>query len=621
MKITVHRGSNQIGGCVTEYESNGWRLFVDYGEQLPGAPMSDKKLEIDGLTCGDTRKSAMLITHYHGDHIGKITELPPEIPIFMGKMAKEIASGLANHLSVVSVDHQRMAERLNNVSTFTAGEQFSFSEFNIMPIVIDHSAFDAYAFCIEAKELRVFHSGDFRTHGFRGGKLPKVIKKYIGERVDYVVCEATNVNRPEATLMPEYELQKEFEKAFTDNKYNVVYVSSTNIDRLFGLYHAAIKAHRPFYVDAYQKQMMDIVAAGRDAIWGKSSLYKYIEGREPQTLLQQGAEFIATGKFIDFVYTHGYVLVARQGERFDNLVNRLPDNGRVTYLSMWNGYLDESKAAYNPTLAKSVGNEYRYMHTSGHCDMKSLDELFSMLRPKAIIPIHTDNPRAFADLFCDTWPVILLKDAESFSAIRDTWYDTIEAKIFAYKKPEESDKVIDSPKGLRYWAFDERSLGEFQCWEDAEFALHHVVYAPNRLLAYSIESDDDMAPSLYVVYNLDFTEYSEYSWGDHKPSGSCYQEKCEYSPGDKVLAIIENELLMPCTFIGPASEEFFKDCHRQNGVVDEKLIDKFVSDLWDWDWDSVIVRPLLKIETRFSEISSETTTQRIYIFPYKELGL
>ena len=53
MKITVHRGSNQIGGCVTEYESNGWKLFVDYGEQLPGAPMSDKKLEIDGLTCGD----------------------------------------------------------------------------------------------------------------------------------------------------------------------------------------------------------------------------------------------------------------------------------------------------------------------------------------------------------------------------------------------------------------------------------------------------------------------------------------------------------------------------------------------------------------------------------------
>ena len=420
MKITVHRGSNQIGGCVTEYESNGWKLFVDYGEQLPGTPMSDKKLEIDGLTYGDIRKSALLITHYHGDHIGRITELPPELPIYMGKMAKEIASELANHLSTVSEEHRKMAERLNNIFTFTAGEQFSFGEFNILPIVIDHSAFDAYAFCIEAKELKVFHTGDFRTHGFRGGKLPKVIEKYVG-KADYIVCEATNVNRPDTAIMSEHELQKEFERAFTENKYNVVYVSSTNIDRLFGIYHAAIRANRPFYVDAYQKRIMDIVA-GRDSVWGKSSLYKYKEGREPRQLIQRGAEFVVNDKFIDFVSEQGYVIVARQGERFDNLLNQLPDEGKGKYLSMWNGYLDESKAAYNPALAKSVGDEYRYMHTSGHCDMKSLEELITELDSKAIIPIHTDNPRAFADLFCDKWPVILLNDGEYFSAIRDPWF-------------------------------------------------------------------------------------------------------------------------------------------------------------------------------------------------------
>lgn len=274
MRITVHRGSYQIGGCVTEYESNGWKLFVDYGEQLPGAPVSDNKLEIDGLTCGDIRKSALLITHYHGDHIGKITELPPELPIYIGNMAREIASVLADHLSGVSEERRKMSERLNRVNTFTPITSFTFGEFEITPIVVDHSAFDAYAFCIEAKGLKVFHSGDFRQHGFRSGKLGKVIERYV-ERADYVVCEATNVNRQEATLIPEHELQKEFEKAFTENKYNVVYVSSTNIDRLFSLYHAAIRAHRPFYVDAYQKRIMDIVA-GRDAVWGKSFLYNYI---------------------------------------------------------------------------------------------------------------------------------------------------------------------------------------------------------------------------------------------------------------------------------------------------------------------------------------------------------
>lgn len=618
MKITVHRGSNQIGGCVTEYESNGWKLFVDYGEQLPGAPMSDKKLEIDGLTCGDIRRSALLITHYHGDHIGKITELPPELPIYMGKMAKEIASELANHLSTVSEELRKMAERLNNVKTFVPRKHLTFGEFDITPIVVDHSAFDAYAFCIEAKKLKVFHSGDFRKHGFRSGKLATVIERYV-ERVDYVVCEATNVNRPDTALMSEHELQKDFEKAFTENKYNVVYVSSTNIDRLFGLYHAAIRANRPFYVDAYQKRIMDIVA-GRDKIWGKSSLYNYIEGKKPQTLIQRGTEFIANDKFIDFVSEHGYVLVARQGERFDNLLNQLPDEGRVKYLSMWNGYLDESKAAYNPALAKSVGDDYRYMHTSGHCDMKSLDELITELDPKAIIPIHTDNPRAFADLFCDKWPVILLNDGEYFAAISDPWFDITEAKIFAYDKPQKHYKTIDNPEGLQYWSLDERSLGEFQCWKDAEFALHHVVYAPNRLLAYSIESDDDMAPSLYVVYTPDFAEYSEYSEGEHEPGGNNYQEKCLFSPGDKVLAIIEDAVLMPCTFVGPASKEFFKEKYRKRGALEEK-IDELVSQLWDWDWDSVVVKPLVKIDTGLREMPSETTAQRIYVFPYKELEL
>ena len=616
MKITVHRGSNQIGGCVTEYESNGWKLFVDYGEQLPGAPMSDKKLEIDGLTCGDLRKSVLLITHYHADHLGKITELPSELPIYMGEIAKEIALELANHLKEVGEDYCKMAERLQTVNTFMAGELFSFGEFEITPVVIDHSAFDAYAFCIEANKLKVFHSGDFRKHGFRGGKLSKVIERYV-ERADYVVCEATNVNRPDSTLMSEHELQKEFEKAFTENKYNVVYVSSTNIDRLFGLYHAANRANRPFYVDAYQKRIMDIVA-GRDKIWGQSSLYNYIKGKTPQTLFQRGTEFLANDKFIDYVSEHGYVLLARRGERFDNLLNQLPGEGRVKYLSMWNGYLDELKAAYNPALAKSVGDEYRYMHTSGHCDMKSLDELISELEPKAIIPIHTDSPRAFADLFCDKWPVILLGDGESFSAIRDPWFDTTEATIFAYKQPKKSDKVIDNPEGLRYWALDERSLGEFQCWKDAEFALRHVVYEPNRLLAYSIEADDDMAPSLYVVYTPDFAEYSEYSEGEHEPGGSNYQERCAFSPGDKVLAVID-DVLMPCYFEGSVSGEYFKEKHRKQGAANEEVVDELVSNIWDWDWDSVIVRPLVKVATEFREISSNTTAQRIYVFPYKEL--
>ena len=618
MKITVHRGTDQIGGCVTEYESNGWKLFVDYGELLPGAPVSDKALEIEGLTHGNLCKSALLITHYHGDHIGKIAELPPELPIFMGKISKEIAQELSEHLSSVNEGHRSMTERLDSVRTFVPGGQFSFGEFSIMPIVIDHSAFDAYAFRIEAKKLTVFHTGDFRTHGFRSGKLPKVIEKYVGE-VDYVVCEATNVNQPLATSKSEPELQKEFETAFRDSRHNVVYLSSTNIDRLFGLYHAALKAHLPFYVDAYQKRIMDIVA-GRDNIWGKSRLYKYVEGREPIVLQRDGADFRVADKFRDFLEEHGFVMIARANDRFDKLLSKIPQNGRKTFLSMWDGYLDRSKAAYNPALAQSIGTDYEYLHTSGHCDMVSLDRLLDMLKPKAIIPIHTDNPQRFVDLFCEKWPVIFLEDGESFAPIRDPGFDTTSAKVMAFQEPDNSCEVIENPENLQWWMVDNRFLGEFQWWDDADSALRHVVYAPKRLLGYAIESDEDMAPFLYVVYNPDFTEHSRYDEGGHNPEDEYYQSDCEFTPGQRVLANID-DVSVPCEVVDPLTEAFLrKEYLDEFGTLNEKDFQEYKSELWDWDWDKVVVRPLVKIITEYGEISSETTVPRIYIFPYKTLS-
>jgi ribonuclease J len=412
MNIKIHRGTHQIGGCVTEYEYDGWRLFVDYGEELPGGPKSGD-LQIEGLTHGDISKSALLITHYHGDHIGSITKLPKELLIYIGKVGREILLVLSDHLKSVDGIHQEMVERLHHANTFEAGKLFSYGPFSIMPITVDHSAFDAYAFKIEAGGVSAFHTGDFRTHGFRSKKLPEVIHKYVGE-VDYVVCEGTNVVRPDATNQTERELQQQFEEQFKANKGNVVYLSSTNIDRLFSLYHAALRAKRVFLVDAYQKKIMDIVTQ-KDSLWGKSELYQYGE-YEPKVLKYDKGEFLVTDEFKDFLDKLGYVLVARATPRFGNLVERIPGE-KQQYLSMWGGYVKEGAEAYNKDLANSLGEDFKYMHTSGHSDMNSMREVFRLLHPKALIPIHTDAPEKFAELFSAEWSVILLNDGESVSTL------------------------------------------------------------------------------------------------------------------------------------------------------------------------------------------------------------
>lgn len=615
MNISIHRGTDQIGGCVTEYEYNGWRLFVDYGEQLPGAPAT--YLQIDGLTHGDISKSALLITHYHSDHVGGIAELPKELPVFIGNIAKEILVGLSEHLGYVDKRHIALNARLKSVNTFIPGHLFEWGEFQIMPIIMDHSAFDAYAFHIEAGGLKVFHTGDFRTHGFRSGKLRKVIDKYVG-KVDYMVCEATNVRRTANGIKPEHELQKEFIQAFAENKNNVVYLSSTNIDRLFSLYHAAMKANRPFYVDSYQKKIMDIVV-GRDRIWGKSRLYRYKEGHEPIVLHRDGDSFRVNEKFVDFLSGRGYVIIARAGERFDDLLSHIPAEGRITYLSMWDGYLDESKAAYSPVLAKSVGSDYEYFHTSGHCDMESLGNLVEMMHPKAIIPIHTDSPDKFAEIFSDKWPVLIMKDGETFRPIKDPGYDNLEAKIFARKSLVEDIEITENPDNLSVWSLDERCLGEFRREEDAMWTLRHCAYAPECLWGYAVEENEDMWPWIYKVYDSGFNLLSEYSEGGHDPQGENWQEKCTFNPGEKVYAIYYDafNVVLPCEIIGPITEEFVRKQYEKDDLAPdtyEEWVDSFV----DWHWDTVIVRPLVRIKNEFEELPEFIDVNRIYLFPFNE---
>ena len=52
MRVTIHRGTHQIGGCVTEIEHERYKVFIDFGTPLPGSG-GDKLFPIEGLTTGD----------------------------------------------------------------------------------------------------------------------------------------------------------------------------------------------------------------------------------------------------------------------------------------------------------------------------------------------------------------------------------------------------------------------------------------------------------------------------------------------------------------------------------------------------------------------------------------
>ena len=97
--------------------------------------------------------------------------------------------------------------------------------------MVDHSAFDAHMFLIEAENKRILFTGDFRNHGFRGKALIKVLDKII-KKVDVLICEGTVLKENIQKNMSEHELSEKAKLLLNKNKYVFVVCASTNIDRL-----------------------------------------------------------------------------------------------------------------------------------------------------------------------------------------------------------------------------------------------------------------------------------------------------------------------------------------------------------------------------------------------------
>ena len=74
INITIHRGANQIGGCITEIATTKAKIIIDLGSNLPGNRV--KELTIEQVTQITADADAIFYTHYHGDHIGLFHLVP-----------------------------------------------------------------------------------------------------------------------------------------------------------------------------------------------------------------------------------------------------------------------------------------------------------------------------------------------------------------------------------------------------------------------------------------------------------------------------------------------------------------------------------------------------------------
>ena len=368
MNITVHRGTHQIGGSAIEISTASTRIILDFGNELSlDEKYTPINLDIDGVTKGILDCDGIVISHYHMDHLGQLTSALPEIPLYMGELSKEIA--------LIGAEYQGrdLYLRLLGANTFRGGEAFSIGDIRIRPLVIDHSAADSYMFVIEAEGKRVLYTGDFRMHGLRHHVLDKLVNTYIGE-VDILITEGTSLSRDADDCISEATVLDDISSYIQDGKYVFVVCSSTNIDRIMGIWHN-MPTDKVLICDAYQKRILDTVI---DNVYYDSSLYC-----RPDSPL-----VLDIGAYPKYYIDNGFVSLVRGTENYISQIKKFPkDDVRIIY-SMWTGYIEENLA-----LKDLLDTYPSYIcHASGHVCKADLVKFIDMVNPDVIIPVHTDSP-------------------------------------------------------------------------------------------------------------------------------------------------------------------------------------------------------------------------------------
>ncbi|MCH5152983.1 MAG: MBL fold metallo-hydrolase [Clostridiales bacterium] len=403
MQVTIHRGTHQIGGCATEIKTAKSRIIIDIGTELPRADgTASLPLNIDGVTSGNACCDAVFITHYHGDHVGMFESVLPTIPIYIGTTSKQIYTvvqqTLKNKLGSGNPD------LVGSFNTFEIGKPINIKDIKITPFVVDHSAFDAYMFLIEAEGKRILHTGDFRMHGAKGRKMPDVFAKYA-QNIDLLITEGTMLSRTSERVMTEHELGRKATEIMRYNKYVFVLCSSTNIDTIAELYNAAIANKKLFVVceQDFQLEILKIVTAN-----SRSSFYNFAKQKI----------FVYGENLHQIMQNRGFCFLGRTNYVTQKAMQAFPEN--VLVYSIWQGYLDKTHVAYDEYKASFVekamagGSRFQYLHTSGHASSESLKQVCELTNAKIILPIHCEQPEAFSKLDVKG-KVVVLEDGDSLT--------------------------------------------------------------------------------------------------------------------------------------------------------------------------------------------------------------
>lgn len=428
MRLTIHRGTHEIGGSCVELAAGDDRLVLDLGLPLMNRDGTSFAFDRVGKTVqnllaegvlppipqlyssGHAGTTSLVVSHAHQDHYGLAGYVHPSVPVY----ATDGTRALMDVSRIFLPDPVEIA----SLRDLPKGVPIKIGPFTVTASVVDHSAPDAVMLLVEAGGKRILYSGDLRAHGRKAALFERMVQRAPTD-IDCLLLEGTMISRGRQ----EYPDERAVEEAIVDilrrkTNLGIVICSSQNLDRLVSIYRAVKRTGGLLVIDLYTAFLLRALRCISERI---------PQSDWPQVRVKywkRHADLLAAAGHLEFLYqakkskievdeisgrSREVLLLAKANSLLPIIPRHLPCTEGVEVIwSMWDGYLTGNDPASR--FCAQHGIQPRVIHTSGHATVADLQRLAGAISPKRLIPIHTFAPERFTELFDNT---VMLADEET----------------------------------------------------------------------------------------------------------------------------------------------------------------------------------------------------------------
>lgn len=400
---------------------------------------------------------AVLASHAHVDHNGAIAALREDIPIhcspmtaFIGKAMQDCGTAYPGDISYVRPKREEGGLLRTDVRTAPRQRPHAFPatewgpaaqafwsrrdgkpELAVVPpalgardvaglpyraFPVDHSVLGSTAFAIETGAGVVAYTGDLRLHGAYGAVTREFAERLAELRPRVLVTEGTHLG----------DLAGGSEGRVHDRALEVVraargFVAADfqprHVERLMTFRDVAREAGRKLAVlvkDAYLLDAMHAIDPNVPTVDADDALVVYVRGKLSATPWERSVLARLSARRVDArevrAHPEGYVLALSFYELAE-LVEIDPPAGGIWIHSTSEAFDEEGEvnwrrlkqwlAHFGVRLmgdwerARAGDAEHAGLHASGHVSGAELAELVALIRPRMVVPVHTEHPEWF----------------------------------------------------------------------------------------------------------------------------------------------------------------------------------------------------------------------------------